>query len=215
MRLIAAALGAGHGGAAAATTIDDAGGATRSPEDGERSGWRSCFRARRPTRATTPTASGPPTPSRRARRRGHRHRDRYRCPTRPTSTASTPATGYDLVIGWGGQFTDGALAAAEEFPDVNFLVVNCGASRTAPTWRPRCRTRMRTGSSSPGYALARALSERERSAGSAVAVLPGHGGSPQRHRAGRAGRQPGHRHHCHLHGRLRGPDQGPAGGRRR
>ncbi len=34
--------------------------------------------------------------------------------------------GFDLVIGWGGQFTDGALAAAEEFPDVNFLVVNSG-----------------------------------------------------------------------------------------
>jgi basic membrane protein A and related proteins len=32
--------------------------------------------------------------------------------------------GYNLVIGWGGQFTDGALAASEEFPDVNFLVVN-------------------------------------------------------------------------------------------
>jgi basic membrane protein A len=32
--------------------------------------------------------------------------------------------GYDLVIGWGGQFTDGAVAAADEFPDVNFLVVN-------------------------------------------------------------------------------------------
>jgi basic membrane protein A len=36
--------------------------------------------------------------------------------------------GYDLVIGWGGQFTDGAVAAAEEFPDVDFLVVNSGAS---------------------------------------------------------------------------------------
>jgi basic membrane protein A len=36
--------------------------------------------------------------------------------------------GYDLVIGWGGQFTDGAVAAAEEFPDVKFLVVNSGAS---------------------------------------------------------------------------------------
>jgi basic membrane lipoprotein Med (substrate-binding protein (PBP1-ABC) superfamily) len=34
--------------------------------------------------------------------------------------------GYDLVIGWGGQFTDGAVAAAEEFPKVNFLVVNSG-----------------------------------------------------------------------------------------
>lgn len=34
--------------------------------------------------------------------------------------------GFDLVIGWGGQFTDGAVAAAEEFPDVNFLVVNSG-----------------------------------------------------------------------------------------
>lgn len=31
---------------------------------------------------------------------------------------------FDLVIGWGGQFTDGAVAAAKEFPDVNFLVVN-------------------------------------------------------------------------------------------
>ena len=38
------------------------------------------------------------------------------------------AQGYDLVIGWGGQFTDGALAASEEFPDVNFLIVNSGAS---------------------------------------------------------------------------------------
>jgi basic membrane lipoprotein Med (substrate-binding protein (PBP1-ABC) superfamily) len=34
--------------------------------------------------------------------------------------------GFDLVIGWGGQFTDGAVAASEEFPDVNFLVVNSG-----------------------------------------------------------------------------------------
>ncbi len=36
--------------------------------------------------------------------------------------------GYDLVIGWGGQFTDGAVTVAEEFPDVDFLVVNSGAS---------------------------------------------------------------------------------------
>lgn len=36
--------------------------------------------------------------------------------------------GYDLVVGWGGQFTDGAVMVAEEFPDVNFLVVNSGAS---------------------------------------------------------------------------------------
>lgn len=35
--------------------------------------------------------------------------------------------GYDLVIGWGGQFTDGAVAAAAEFPDTKFLVVNSGA----------------------------------------------------------------------------------------
>jgi basic membrane protein A len=35
--------------------------------------------------------------------------------------------GYDLVIGWGGQFTDGAVTAAEEFPDVRFLVVNSNA----------------------------------------------------------------------------------------
>jgi basic membrane protein A len=32
--------------------------------------------------------------------------------------------GYDLVIGWGGQFSDGAVQAAEEFPDTEFLVVN-------------------------------------------------------------------------------------------
>jgi basic membrane protein A len=36
--------------------------------------------------------------------------------------------GFDLVIGWGGQFTDGAVAVAEEFPDVKFLVVNSNAS---------------------------------------------------------------------------------------
>lgn len=38
------------------------------------------------------------------------------------------AQGYNLVIGWGGQFTDGAVMVAEEFPDVNFLVVNSSAS---------------------------------------------------------------------------------------
>lgn len=32
--------------------------------------------------------------------------------------------GYGLVIGWGGQFTDGAVEVAAEFPDTNFLVVN-------------------------------------------------------------------------------------------
>ncbi|MBK5232131.1 MAG: BMP family protein [Thermoleophilia bacterium] len=32
--------------------------------------------------------------------------------------------GYNLVIGWGGQFTDGAVAAADEFPDTQFLVAN-------------------------------------------------------------------------------------------
>lgn len=36
------------------------------------------------------------------------------------------ASGYDLVIGWGGQFTDGAVQVAEEFPDVKFIVVNSG-----------------------------------------------------------------------------------------
>lgn len=36
------------------------------------------------------------------------------------------ASGYDLVIGWGGQFTDGAVQVSEEFPDVKFIVVNSG-----------------------------------------------------------------------------------------
>jgi basic membrane protein A len=35
--------------------------------------------------------------------------------------------GYDLVIGWGGQFTDGATTVAAEFPKVQFLVVNSTA----------------------------------------------------------------------------------------
>lgn len=35
--------------------------------------------------------------------------------------------GNDVVIGWGGQFTDGAVAVASEFPKVNFIVVNSGA----------------------------------------------------------------------------------------
>lgn len=34
--------------------------------------------------------------------------------------------GYDLVVGWGGQFSDGAVAAAEEFPNTKFLVVSSG-----------------------------------------------------------------------------------------
>lgn len=36
--------------------------------------------------------------------------------------------GFDLVVGWGGQFTDGAVEVAEEFPDINFLVVNSQVS---------------------------------------------------------------------------------------
>jgi basic membrane lipoprotein Med (substrate-binding protein (PBP1-ABC) superfamily) len=32
--------------------------------------------------------------------------------------------GYDLVIGWGGQFTDGAVAASKQFPKTQFLAVN-------------------------------------------------------------------------------------------
>src|SRR5205085_6749695 len=32
--------------------------------------------------------------------------------------------GYNVVIGWGGQFTDGAVAAAKEFPKITFMVVN-------------------------------------------------------------------------------------------
>jgi basic membrane protein A len=32
--------------------------------------------------------------------------------------------GYNLVIGWGGQFSDGAVQASEEFPDTTFLVAN-------------------------------------------------------------------------------------------
>ncbi|MEA2445110.1 MAG: basic rane protein [Thermoleophilales bacterium] len=35
--------------------------------------------------------------------------------------------GYDLVIGWGGQFTDGAVAASKQFPKTQFLVVNSTA----------------------------------------------------------------------------------------
>jgi basic membrane protein A len=38
------------------------------------------------------------------------------------------ASGYNLVIGWGGQFTDGAVQVSQEFPDVKFLVVNSGAN---------------------------------------------------------------------------------------
>jgi len=32
--------------------------------------------------------------------------------------------GYDVVMGWGGQFTDGAVAASKRFPDTQFIVVN-------------------------------------------------------------------------------------------
>lgn len=32
--------------------------------------------------------------------------------------------GYDLVIGWGGQFSDGAVEVSAEFPDTHFLVVS-------------------------------------------------------------------------------------------
>jgi basic membrane protein A len=35
--------------------------------------------------------------------------------------------GNDLVIGWGTQFTEGAVAAAKEFPKVKFFVVNATA----------------------------------------------------------------------------------------
>jgi basic membrane protein A len=36
--------------------------------------------------------------------------------------------GFDLVIGWGGQFTDGAVAVSKEFPKVKFLIINGTAS---------------------------------------------------------------------------------------
>jgi basic membrane protein A and related proteins len=36
------------------------------------------------------------------------------------------AKGYNVVIGWGGQFTDGAVQVAQEFPQVKFIVVNSG-----------------------------------------------------------------------------------------
>jgi basic membrane protein A len=36
------------------------------------------------------------------------------------------AKGYDVVIGWGGQFTDGAVQVAEEFPKAKFIVANSG-----------------------------------------------------------------------------------------
>ena len=36
------------------------------------------------------------------------------------------AKGYNVVVGWGGQFTDGAVQVAQEFPDVKFIVVNSG-----------------------------------------------------------------------------------------
>jgi basic membrane protein A len=35
--------------------------------------------------------------------------------------------GNDLVIGWGTQFTEGAVAGAKEFPNVKFLVINATA----------------------------------------------------------------------------------------
>lgn len=35
--------------------------------------------------------------------------------------------GYNLIIGWGGQFQDGAVAEAPKFPKVDFLCVNCTA----------------------------------------------------------------------------------------
>jgi basic membrane protein A and related proteins len=36
------------------------------------------------------------------------------------------AKGYNVVIGWGGQFTDGAVQVAQEFPNVKFIVINSG-----------------------------------------------------------------------------------------
>jgi basic membrane lipoprotein Med (substrate-binding protein (PBP1-ABC) superfamily) len=36
------------------------------------------------------------------------------------------AKGYNVVIGWGGQFTDGAVQVAQEFPQAKFIVVNSG-----------------------------------------------------------------------------------------
>lgn len=38
------------------------------------------------------------------------------------------AQGYDLVVGWGGQFTDGAIQVSGDFPDTDFLIVNGGNS---------------------------------------------------------------------------------------
>ncbi|MEQ8967576.1 MAG: BMP family protein [Azospirillaceae bacterium] len=42
------------------------------------------------------------------------------------------ATGFDVVIGWGGQFTDGAVQVSQEFPDVTFIVVNSNIQDAGP-----------------------------------------------------------------------------------
>ena len=44
------------------------------------------------------------------------------------------AKGYDVVIGWGGQFTDGAVQVAEEFPKVKFVVANSGVENGKNSW---------------------------------------------------------------------------------
>lgn len=36
--------------------------------------------------------------------------------------------GYDLIVGWGGQFSDGAMTVGEEYPDTHFLAVSSGVS---------------------------------------------------------------------------------------
>jgi basic membrane protein A and related proteins len=35
--------------------------------------------------------------------------------------------GYDLIIGWGGQFQDGATTVSAKFPKTDFLCINCTA----------------------------------------------------------------------------------------
>lgn len=38
------------------------------------------------------------------------------------------AKGYNLIIGWGGQFTDGATSVSAEFPKTTFVVLNSDAA---------------------------------------------------------------------------------------
>ena len=119
------------------------------------------------------------------------------------------AQGYDLVIGWGGQFTDGAVAAADEFPNVKFLVVNSDASNGSNL--ASIDTKIEQWEFLGGFVLGRSSPRPATIGWVGGQCFPATAANLHGVEQGAKYAEPEDQVPLDVHRRLRGPDQGPAG----